>query len=141
MSLAYRTFSRGGSSGFEDFAAFLPASGGTASCACFDGLPFFAFSSFLLTLFLLDQTPRRVLQGTRDLTPLPSLDDVPALLAGPRTPSIAQNVIGKAGVLLTVLANDSDVRNMDWRFLLHNAAFDVALRVRTRVTFDHLNAF
>src|SRR5262245_25288302 len=141
MSLLYRTFRRGGSSGFAGFAAFLPASGGAASCACFDGLPFFALSSFLLTLLSWGQTPRPVLQGTRGLSPCPSLDNVPALLACPRTASITQNLIGQPRVLFAVLANDGDIRDMDWRFLLHNAAFDVALRVRARVTLDHLNAF
>src|SRR5262245_24610675 len=120
MSLLYRTFRRGGSSGFDGFAAFLRASGGAASC-CFDGLPFFALSSFLLTL--------------------PSLDDVSALLARPRAPSITQNLIAHPRVLFAVLANDGDIRDVDWRFLFHNAAFDVALRVRARVTLDHLNAF
>src|SRR5262249_59348514 len=114
-------FRRGGSSGFEGFAAFLPASGGAFSCACFDGLPFFALSSFLLTL--------------------PSLDDVSALLARPRAASITQNLIAQPRVLFAVLANDGDIRDVDWRFLFHNAAFDVALRVRARVPLDHLNAF
>src|SRR5436309_4390086 len=45
ISFAYRTLSRGGSSGFAGFAAFV----GCGTCgACFAGLPFFGFSSFLL---------------------------------------------------------------------------------------------
>src|SRR5262249_20613637 len=121
MSLLYRTLRRGGSTRFASFAAFLPASRRAASCACFDCLPLFALSSFLLTL--------------------PSLDDVSALLARPRPSSITQNLIAQPRVLFAVLANDGDIRDMDWRFLFHNAAFDVALRVRARVPLDHLNAF
>jgi len=44
-------------------------------------------------------------------------------------------------MLLAILANDRDVRNVDGRFLLDDTAFDIALRVRSSMTLDHLDAF
>src|SRR5262245_11715962 len=122
MSFAYRTFSRGGSSGLEALA-FFPCCG-SASGASLPGFAFFGcFCSFLLTVFST------------------SLDNAPALLTGPRAASIGQNLVGDARVLFAVFANDRNVGNMNGSFFLDDSAFDVALGVGPRVSFDHLNAF
>jgi len=70
-----------------------------------------------------------------------SLNGVPALLACPHTPAIGQNFVCDARVLFAVLANNGDIRDVNRRFFLDDAAFDIALRIRTRVPLDHLNAF
>jgi hypothetical protein len=43
-------------------------------------------------------------------------------------------------MFFAVLANDRDIRDVYRSFFLDNTALDVALRVRARMTFDHLNA-
>jgi len=64
-----------------------------------------------------------------------------ALLAGAGAPAIGKNLIPDARMLLAVLADNRDVGNMDWGFLLDDTAFDIPLWVGTRVPLDHLDAF
>ena len=44
-------------------------------------------------------------------------------------------------MFFAVLADDSDVGDVDRSFFLNDTALDVALRIRPRVAFDHLDAF
>src|SRR5262249_11671339 len=56
-------------------------------------------------------------------------------------PAIAQHSLSDTRVFLAVLADDSHIRNVDRCFLLDDAALDVALRIRPRMSLDHLYAF
>src|SRR5207245_9076625 len=71
----------------------------------------------------------------------PLLDGISALLARTRAPSIRQNLVCNAGMLLAVFANERDIGNVDRRFLLDDAALDVFLRIRAGVPLDHLDTF
>ena len=68
------------------------------------------------------------------------LDRIPALLAGPDAPPVAQHLTAKAGGLSAVLADQRDVGHVDRGFLFHDAALDIALGVRLRVPLDYLHA-
>src|ERR1041385_6822803 len=68
-----------------------------------------------------------------------SFNRAPTFLARPRAPAIGQNFNGDAGVFLAAFANNCDIRDVDRRFLLNDSAFDVPLRIRPGVPFDHLN--
>src|SRR5262249_24320218 len=110
---------------------------------------FFRRSTFLLLLLFLlahltspgSDPSSRITGDEGSDTPYPSFDNVPALFARACSAPIAENLTGHAGVLLAVFANDSNIGNVDRSFLFHNAALNVALRVRTRMALDHLDAF
>ena len=55
--------------------------------------------------------------------------------------SIRENLVLQSRVLPAVLADQSHVRNVNCRFLLHNTALDVALGIRPCMTLDPLHAF
>jgi len=55
--------------------------------------------------------------------------------------TVSENLLLQARMLSAVLAHDRDIRNIDRRFFLHDAALDVALGICPRVALDHLNAF
>src|SRR5207253_3493152 len=70
-----------------------------------------------------------------------SFNCAPTFSARPHAPAIGQDLVGEAGMFFTVLADDRDIRDVDWSFFLDDTAFDVALGVRPRVALDHLDAF
>src|SRR5712692_6956339 len=66
---------------------------------------------------------------------------LPALAADPRSPRLAAghdiHMVRDAHRLVTSRANDHHVRYLDRALALGDAALDLLLRIRTRVTLDH----
>src|SRR2546427_1868993 len=101
-----------------------------------------AAPSALLSLhrLLLELLPELLWGPLLSSVPSYSFNRTPALFTRPHAPAVRQDFACETGMLLAIFADDGDVRNMDRSFFLNDTAFDVALRIRTRMALDHLNA-